>query len=420
MNILENLKLGLEGLRLNKMRTFLTMLGIIIGIGSVIGILTVGKSIEDSFVEVFDQMGSNQINLYVGPAAGYEFDDLYADGAPPVLTLDQLNEAMEVFDDKVNAYTVEAYADAMLNHDKETYNVSVVPSLEGYKDVNRLEILTGRFISREDLDSFRSTVVVGQKLVDEIFQSDPNEALGSELLLDEYGTVNGYTIVGIVKDPELDFGALSAMNNYEEPMTVYIPWTTHALSNFNYNMEVSSIMLTPKEGIDSVILAEEISNHIKTTYFGSSDAVEIHSYTMEEAMEQFNKEFRGVQFGIGGIAAISLLVGGIGVMNILLVSVTERTREIGIRKALGATRTDIKVQFLIEAIIVCIIGGIIGILLGGGLGYTISGAMGNPTTPALTYILVAVGFSMLIGIFFGSYPAGKAAKLDPIDALRYE
>ena len=154
--------------------------------------------------------------------------------------------------------------------------------------------------------------------------------------------------------------------------------------------------------------------------YANNDKFKVRSQTFESQLNQVTQIMSTIQLAIGGIAAISLLVGGIGVMNILLVSVTERTREIGIRKALGATYRDIRGQFITESVIICIIGGIFGILLGSLVGYLVSLVLKAPTLPSIPAILIAVGFSMAIGIFFGYYPASKAAKLNPIDALRYE
>ena len=167
-------------------------------------------------------------------------------------------------------------------------------------------------------------------------------------------------------------------------------------------------------------LTKEIDTFLNTNYYKDNDAVMVETSTIKSQLSEINNVMGNISMAIGGIAAISLLVGDIGVMNILLVSVTERTREIGIRKALGATNIDISLQFIIESMIICIIGGIIGMLLGVAAGYAASVFIKSPTFPSVLAMIVAVSFSMFIGIFFGYYPANKAAMLNPIDALRHE
>lgn len=171
---------------------------------------------------------------------------------------------------------------------------------------------------------------------------------------------------------------------------------------------------------DVAYLTKEIDTFLNTNYYKDNDAVMVETSTIKSQLSEINNVMGNISMAIGGIAAISLLVGDIGVMNILLVSVTERTREIGIRKALGATNVDISLQFIIESMIICIIGGIIGMLLGVAAGYAASVFIKSPTFPSVLAMIVAVSFSMFIGIFFGYYPANKAAMLNPIDALRHE
>lgn len=201
----------------------------------------------------------------------------------------------------------------------------------------------------------------------------------------------------------------------------YIPYSTgNRLSGYYIEEGYDRLELVSADLNDTAQLANDMGEFINQTQFENVNGVKAGVITLESELESFMKMINGVKMGIGGIAAISLVVGGIGVMNILLVSVVERTREIGIRKAIGAKQRDIRIQFLIEAIIICVIGGIFGILLGGLLGYAITSFMTEGTMPGLSSIIIAVGFSMAIGIFFGYYPANQAAKLDPIEVLRYE
>ena len=207
------------------------------------------------------------------------------------------------------------------------------------------------------------------------------------------------------------------------PSNLYIPYTVgnrQFAKKDTDTTKLSSLTVMARDRNDVDPLKEDLKIFFNENIYQNNERVEMSADTVAGQLEEISNVMNTMKLAIGGIAAISLIVGGIGVMNILLVSVTERTREIGIRKALGATNTDIQGQFIIESIIICIIGGAIGVLIGGAGGYAASTMMKSPTLPSLFSIAVAVGFSMFIGVFFGYYPASKAAKLNPIDALRHE
>ena len=201
--------------------------------------------------------------------------------------------------------------------------------------------------------------------------------------------------------------------------TLYVPLKVvhRVVSNAT---ELSYFDLNGKDGIDSIQLSQEIADYLNDTYYAKNENFYIEKITMQEQAQMLNQEIGMIKLVMGGIGAISLLVGGIGVMNIMIVSITERTREIGTRKALGATNGSIRLQFITEAIVLCVIGGLLGLGFGMLLGHVITNAIGYPGTVTVQNVVAVLLFSTAFGIFFGYYPANRAAKMNPIDALRYE
>ena len=248
--------------------------------------------------------------------------------------------------------------------------------------------------------------------------SDP---IGKEIKVETtYGTESFY-VVGVYQDPMEDAtqSAMMVAMGGSGRSTAYIPYTTAKNITNDTTKGYSMIMLMASPNVSSTELATKAAAYFNKFYPESSNS-KVEAQSMESIMKEMNTAMSQVSMAIAVIAGISLLVGGIGVMNIMLVSVTERTREIGVRKALGAPNSAIRIQFLVESMIICIIGGILGILLGAGFGALGGLLLKTAVVPSLGSIALAVGFSMAIGVFFGYYPANKAAKLDPIEALRYE
>ncbi len=388
MDILETIKLSLEGLRSNKLRSFLTMLGIIIGIGSVIGITTIGDALTKSVNKAFDSIANTAVQIYVKPKnADYDGGEL--------TDSDYFSENIINYLEAQKGRTIEdlvyhgASGQGYVKEGRDKEPVSIVSTSEGEKNLFKLKMIAGRFLNDQDVARGKSVAVISDKVLEEIYKVPAPEALGQEVKIDVNGKLLVATIIGVYEYEEMKVMGQS-LNGASS--SVYIPRTTG----------------------DRELLTEP-----RTSYYDIPRA-EVAHYSAESEISQMNSAMGSIQVAIGAIAAISLLVGGIGVMNILLVSVTERTKEIGIRKALGATRGDIRKQFIIESVIICIIGGFFGIILGTIIGLIGSKLLEFQTLPSLGSIVVAVGFSMLIGVFFGYYPANKAAKLDPIEALRYE
>ena len=422
MGIGESVRVSLEGLRANKMRSLLTMLGIIIGIAAVIGILTVGNGLTGSITGSMSSLGATNITVFLqekaGGMGGMETILGVASPEEEDLITDEMLEALrQRYGEAVAGISVSASAGSGVARDGRLYaNVSLTGINEEYLAVNNTDLLAGRTIRQEDLDGRRSVCVVSDRLVENLYQGDADAALGDEVRVELNGEYQSFRIVGIY---EYD-ASMSISFSAEEDVTtsLYIPITT--ANHLTGSPEgYSTVTVQASAGTDSAAMAQSIREFL-SRYYANNEDYGVSAMAMSTMVESMSAIMDTLSIAISVIAGISLLVGGIGVMNIMLVSVTERTREIGIRKALGATNNNIRIQFVVESVIVCLIGGVIGILLGAVLGYVGSSLLSEACLPRPSYIALAVGFSMAIGVFFGYYPANKAAKLDPIEALRYE
>ena len=422
MGIGESVRVSLEGLRANKMRSLLTMLGIIIGIAAVIGILTVGNGLTGSITGSMSSLGATNITVFLqekaGGMGGMETILGVASPEEEDLITDEMLEALrQRYGQAVAGISVSASAGSGVARDGRLYaNVSLTGINEEYLAVNNTDLLAGRTIRQEDLDGRRSVCVVSDRLVENLYQGDADAALGDEVRVELNGEYQSFRIVGIY---EYD-ASMSISFSAEEDVTtsLYIPITT--ANHLTGSPEgYSTVTVQASAGTDSAAMAQSIREFL-SRYYANNEDYGVSAMAMSTMVESMSTIMDTLSIAISVIAGISLLVGGIGVMNIMLVSVTERTREIGIRKALGATNNNIRIQFVVESVIVCLIGGIIGILLGAVLGYVGSSLISEACLPRPGYIALAVGFSMAIGVFFGYYPANKAARLDPIEALRYE
>lgn len=417
MDILETIKLSLEGLKSNKLRSFLTMLGIIIGIGSVIGITTIGDALTKSVNQAFDSIANTAVQVYVKPKnADYDGGEL---SESDYFTEDKINYLETQKGTKIDELVYNgASGQGYVKEGRNKEAVSISSTSAGEKNIFKVKMIAGRFLNDEDVARGKSVAVISDKVLEKVYKVSAPEALGRETKIETNGKLIVATIIGVYKYEEMSVMGQSINGSNS---TIYIPRTSGDRELLNEPREAYyEVSLTLKNPDTIEEDAQAIVDSLNTKFYADNPRAEVAYYSAKSEISQMNNAMSSIQVAIGAIAAISLLVGGIGVMNILLVSVTERTREIGIRKALGATKGDIRKQFIIESVIICIIGGVFGIGLGTIIGIIGSTLLKARTLPSLGAIIVAVGFSMLIGIFFGFYPANKAAKMEPIEALRYE
>ena len=417
----ENILLAISGLRANKMRALLTMLGIIIGIGSVIGIVMVGDSMTNSMTSSLQEMGANtvQISLQQRESENGTSYSVYMDEEDYIN--DEMIEAfLQDYGDVVESVSLqESMGSGRVTEGHRYANVSISGVNSGYQSANHLTMLCGRFIGDKDNKGVKNVAVVSDRLVNNMFGQGQNP-LGKEIKVNCGKEQYTFTIIGVYQYEQNAMMAMmgAAASDADITTDLFIPiqteWKlTGTIEGYYY------INVMTKQGTDSRALAQDFQDYFNRFYTRNQD-FQIMAISLDSVIDQYASMMGTVQVAIAVIAAISLLVGGIGVMNIMLVSVTERTREIGTRKALGAKNSAIRMQFIVESVIICLIGGIIGIIFGMLLGYAGASLLGFPAHPSVDAILIAVCFSMAIGVFFGYYPANKAAKLDPIEALRYE
>lgn len=401
--LFENMSMAIHAIRANKMRSFLTMLGIIIGIGSVIAIVSIGDTMRSMVAGLYENVGMTRALIYIWPAEGEQRDSDY-------FNLEEMERIHEVFQDDIEYIDSNAYVSTEVQNGRNKVKFQFQGIDYNYPDVQKINIIYGRNLNEGDILGRRKNVVLEASGAEALFGTE--NAVGKTFRTTIYGETDDYNVVGVYKNELTPFEAMMMMGSQSK--AGYIPYTILVWPN-DYLFQLN---IFAKEGTDMKEFSSKMVDYIAR--FKDRKPEDIVFYSALDEMSGMDTMMSGLSAAVGGIAAISLLVGGIGIMNIMLVSVTERTREIGIRKALGARTHDVMIQFLTESAILSAIGGILGVIIGAGLVILGGSLFGITAVVKPQVVLLAVGFSALVGLFFGIYPASKAAKKDPIEALRYE
>jgi len=409
MNFAEGFSTGLTGLAANKLRSGLTMLGIIIGVASVIAMVSIGEGAKQAITKRIESMGSNL--LMVRPMREEEDKKTSDSGTSPGLTNE---DGLAILKEcpSIKNVACEVTLKGQTKYQDKDWDTSITGTTPFYEEVKNFYVEEGRFISPQDVDEWKKVCVLGKTVVKELFKEE--SPIGKTIKIRN----ERFVCIGVMEGK-------GQTGWRDEDDVVFIPSTT-AQKRFTGDTKVTGLLVQSKSsgGAEAESAILEIEAVLVKRHKGVSDFEVRSQQEILDTMQQVTQSFKLL---LGGIAAISLLVGGIGIMNIMLVSVTERTREIGLRKSIGAKRRDILVQFLIESVVISMAGGIIGIISGVGLGIGIGKLMSKAmpggtwaSVVSLSSIIVSFFFAAGIGIFFGMYPANKASKLDPVEALRYE
>ena len=432
MIVYENIRLALFSLKANKMRSLLTMLGIIIGIASVIAIMTLGDSVTVTVTESMSSIGANNVTVSLQQktseedageeenSSGIEFGKDEEEQQPEqsdLITADMLQQFCDTYSDSVEAISIsESVGSGEIEEGELTSDISVMGASLGYFAANNITMVEGNYFSDREFDRGGMVALVASQVVDDIFGGDADAAVGSTIQVAVNDKYYNFVISGVYEQDNDMYSSYSFMWG-NQPSTFYIPLRT--AQDLNHSSGFSQFTVLTKGEVNADDFAVETERFFNNLYRNNRE-FEVSAMSMSSIVSMMEDIMGTITTAIAFIAGIALVVGGIGVMNIMLVSITERTREIGTRKALGAPNSSIRLQFIIESIVICIIGGIFGIILGCAVGMAAAAYVGVSVVPSVQSICISLGFSMAIGIFFGYYPANKAAKLNPIDALRYE
>lgn len=416
MQIWESVRISLRALTANKMRSILTMLGIIIGVGAVIALLSVGQGFEQYITQQFQSLGTNLLFVFAGQleSSGPGSARSSQQRIQPLTMGDASALADPFLVPDVVAVAPEYSRSATVVRGKLDRSANVSGVTPEYQSVRNFNPVLGEFIAQEHVNGRSRVAVLGATVAKEFFEPD-EYPIGQTIKLNDVP----FKVIGVLE--EKGGGGFG-----DEDNVVMIPISTAQTRLYNAGSVRGDLIISvifaqvatqDKMGAVADRIAEVLRERHRISFKDDDDFTVINQADLIQVFGDFTAVFTLV---LGAIAGISLVVGGIGIMNIMLVSVTERTREIGIRKAVGARRRDILLQFLIEAMVMSMVGGFVGIVLG----YTASTVLGNvadlTTVVTLGAVLLATSFSAAVGLFFGIYPATRAARLNPIDALRYE
>ncbi len=415
MNLLESMRIAMRGLSSNKMRTGLTMLGIIIGVGVVILVVAIGQGATQRVTEAVNSLGTNMLTITPG-AARIRISGATASGADAGqtnrLTLDDARLISSNFPKAVEAVAPQVRSNVQIRSGNSDSTTNLIGTNTDYLSVNNAAVDRGRYFTEAEIDGSQKVCVVGISIADKLTGSDKTDLTGQTISINR----QQFTVLGMLTPK----GAGAFGQDQDDVIIAPITTVMRRILN-RHNINSIAVRCTTQAMMP--LAQEQISNFLRNRHhlqppFPDNDDFNIRSQT--ELMERQQSVTGTMTSLLSAVAVISLVVGGIGIMNIMLVSVTERTREIGIRKAIGATPRDILLQFLIESSIISLIGGIIGICLGVGGAIVLSSVAGWNTIVDGNAVVAALVVAAGVGMFFGIYPANKAAKLHPIEALRYE
>ena len=391
MNLKQSFSLAVKSLLASKMRSFLTMLGIIIGIAAVISLTSLFNGMTSEVIDQFEKIGTTTININITGRGGNRR-----------VEPEQFQELADKNPEVILAVSPNISTRATIKNGSDNQTTTCLGVSEVYAALRGLELESGRFLQYIDVERRQKNCVIGTYIVNNMF--DGQDPIGEVIKI---GGSN-FNIIGVLKET-------ADSKEGSDDDRIIIPYTlARTLTRSNI---ITSYVLSATT-VETVDKATELTEEMLLKTYASTDYFTVTA--MSAIIDTVNEMTGMMSAVLAGIAGISLLVGGIGIMNIMLVSVTERTREIGIRKSLGAKRRDIMSQFLVEAATTSIIGGIIGIILGLLIANGLASLINIKAAPTAGSIVIAFGVSALIGISFGYFPANKAAKLNPIDALRYD
>ncbi|MGM9539999.1 ABC transporter permease [Anaerovibrio sp.] len=401
----ECFRMAFTALYANKLRSLLTMLGIIIGVGAVIAMVSVGMGVRSNVQESIASLGSNM--LIVSPGSSNRGGPRGAAGSMQTLKYDDA-KAIQAKIKNIDFVSPSVSGSYQVVNGNQNWNTSVQGVTPEYMDIKSLTVESGSFITNDNMNKRDRVAVIGTTVAENLFGSE--NPVGRNIRVNN----QPFRVIGL-----LESKGQSSMGQDQDDVVI-IPLTTaqERMLGITYVQSVS-VQVSDAMYMDQVQNDIEVLLRQRHRIVGDKED-DFHVRNLTSLMETMSQTTTMITLLLGSVAGISLIVGGIGIMNIMMVSVTERTREIGIRKALGATFNNIMMQFLIESVVIGVIGGIIGIAAGCGLSYAIAGVGGFTTVITLAPILISFSFSVGIGLLFGILPARKAAKLDPIEALRYE
>ena len=400
---METIMVALGAIRANFLRSILTMLGIVIGVGAVITMVALGSGAQQAVEEQIQALGTDLLSVYPGQSWSHgvargervnltveDADALLRDGYALKAVVPELSRSQQVEFSGANA------------------NINIMGTTPGYIDVQNFDIVAGRMFTEADGNQRRRVAVLGSGVPDQL-------GANGQAMIGQYISIRGlmFEVIGLLSEK-----GTQGHNNPDEQVLVPLPTAQHRVFGTNRLRGITVQVMDPDSMGVAMIGMERVLRREHGVQPGAANDFQIRDRT--EYLATAQETTKTFTFLLAGIAGVSLLVGGIGIMNIMLVSVTERTSEIGVRKALGATRGNILAQFLVEAVTLCTLGGVIGILAGTGGAYALSYFQGWDTVVSMNAVIAAFLFSAAVGVFFGIWPARRASRLDPIEALRYE